>query len=510
MASDPRDKKKIEELTADLRMQRRLTQGMQRQMAELLNAVADLQKELDKKKKKKKKKSKKKGGKKQTSECVIDEAPKAPDRKTVEKPNQPKGVPRWQPPPDHLARNTVHHRAHIGACCSAPLVVQGDDKVIEQRNYTPATVDVTQHRIEQWGCENCGVEHEAPLPEMALPTGSMSGNLLAWVAYNKCGINTSLARIGEYLATLGLRLASSTMCNAMAHVGRLLEPIYDRAIGRMLASPVVLLDGTGMNVLQPGETGKHRGQFAVYCTDELSVYGYSESKHGSHFSSFLRIGEHDAYRGFLVTDAASNMDLLEDAPGLERCGCWQHGRNNFKNARVSAPIEAEEAIAWIGTLFDVEHQADAAGDTPEQRLARRRRDTQPLMEGFQRWMTATQPKFDPSEDLYKAIQYCSNQMAELQMCLTDGQIPLTNNLAERELGVIGRGRRGFLFAGSDASGEQLAKIYTVVRTCQRMAIAPFEYLAWVLPKLSDLPVNRGKGHLDGLTPWGYRDMLLAE
>ncbi len=25
-------------------------------------------------------------------------------------------------------------------------------------------------------------------------------------------------------------------------------------------------------------------------------------------------------------------------------------------------------------------------------------------------------------------------------------------------------------------------------------------------KLSDLPVNRGKGHLDGLTPWGYRDI----
>ena len=42
-----------------------------------------------------------------------------------------------------------------------------------------------------------------------------------------------------------------------------------------------------------------------------------------------------------------------------------------------------------------------------------------------------------------------------------------------------------------------------------MAIAPFDYLAWVLPKLSDLPVNRGKGHLDGLTPWGYKDQLTA-
>ena len=115
---------------------------------------------------------------------------------------------------------------------------------------------------------------------------------------------------------------------------------------------------------QPGEAGKHRGQFAVYCNDELSVYGYSESKYGHHFADFLRVGEHDEYCGFLVTDAASNMDLLEERPGIMRSGCWQHGRDNFKNARISAPPEAEEAIAWIGTFFDVEHDADAAVDTP--------------------------------------------------------------------------------------------------------------------------------------------------
>lgn len=507
MTSDPRDKK-IEELEAELRQRERLVQGLQQQMSALFDKMAKIERELEKKKgKKRKKKGDKKGADQGATEK---DAPKAPERKETDDPNQAKGVPRRGPPPDHLARNTEHHAADIGPCCMTPAVVQGEDKVIEQRNFNPATVDVTQIRIEQWACENCGAEHRAPLPEMALPTGSMTGSLLAWIAYNKCAMHTPLIRIGEYLTTLGLDLASSTMCNAMGHVARLVEPIVDQTIGRLLGGPVVLLDGTGMDVLQPGETGKHRGQFAVYCNDELSVYGYSESKHGHHFASFLRVGEHDEYCGFLVTDAASNMDLLEDRPGIKRSGCWQHGRENFKNARVSAPVEAEEAIAWIGTFFDVEHEADAAGDTPEQRLARRLRDTQPLMDGFQRWMTATQPKFDPSEDLPKAIQYCINHMAELQMCLTDGRIPLTNNLAERELGVIGRGRRGFLFAGSDASGEQLAKIYTVVRTCQRMAIAPFEYLDWVLPKLSDLPVNRGKGHLDSLMPWAYRDMLAAE
>jgi len=36
-----------------------------------------------------------------------------------------------------------------------------------------------------------------------------------------------------------------------------------------------------------------------------------------------------------------------------------------------------------------------------------------------------------------------------------------------------------------------------------LAIAPDEYLAWVVPKLSELPVNRGKGHLETLTSMAY-------
>jgi len=78
--------------------------------------------------------------------------------------------------------------------------------------------------------------------------------------------------------------------------------------------------------------------------------------------------------------------------------------------------------------------------------------------------------------------------------------PMTNNLVERE--IIGRGRKAWLFAGSDAGGEWLATLYTVVRTCQRLAIAPFDDLNWALPRLSDLPVNGGRApalaHADGV------------
>jgi transposase len=505
---DPEDlRRENEELRAELKQQRRLNSGIQQQMARVLDRLVQLEEELAKKRKKKPKKGKGKKKSKSKKEPPA-EAPTAPTRVAPTPPAEDKGIPRRSPPPDHLERNTEQHAATPSRCCSDPVVVQVAPKVIEQRDYVPARIEVRRVELEQYKCQTCEATHQAPMPPMALPNGSLTARLLAHIAVGKCAMSLPLTRIGEYLATLGLDLASSTMCNAMDHVARLVEPIYDRITARLFGGPVLLMDATGMKVLQPGETGTHRGQFVVYCNDEISVFDYNKDKRAHHFEKFLRVADNDAYTGKVVADSANNMTCLESG-GRIRCGCWQHARNNFKEARASAPKEAEEAIAWIGTFFDVEREATAAGDDPDERLERRRRETIPLMRGFERWMAATQHKFDPDEDLWKAIKYCSNHRIALRRCLTDGLVPLENNLAERELGVIGRGRRGYLFAGSDASGAQLAKIYTVIRTCQRMAVAPWDYLAWVLPKLSDLPVNRGKGHLNSLTPWAYRDMAIA-
>lgn len=500
----------VEELRAELRQQRRLNQGLQQQMAKLLNEMAKLQSKKDMKSKKKKaKRGKKTQKKKPDPSSSPEEAPQAPvrDKASVGDP-QEKGVPKRNPMPTQLERQVEEYPVSPQSCCSTPKLIQRKPKVIKHLDYIPARVVVRGIVLEQCFCDSCGAEHRAPMPAVAVPTGVLSARMLALIAYNKCAMHLPSVRTAEFLSTLGIELASSTMCNAMSHVSKLLDCIYDRIVARLFSGPLLQLDGTGMKVLQPGETGTHRGQFVVYCNDELTAYDYGADKEAHRFETFLRIGQRDEFRGLVVADSASNMGCLNHENRI-RCACWQHARENFKKARISAPIEAEEAIAWIGTFFDVEHEADAAQDCPEQRLHRRKRETRPLMQGFDQWMRATQDKFDPDEDLWKAIQYCYNHKKALRQCLSDGRVPLTNNLAERELGVIGRGRRGYLFAGSDASGDQLAKIYTVVRTCQRMAIAPFEYLAWVLPKLSDLPVNRGKGHLDSLTPWAYRDMTSA-
>ncbi len=184
--------------------------------------------------------------------------------------------------------------------------------------------------------------------------------------------------------------------------------------------------------------------------------------------------------------------------------CWYHARAKFDDARANAPIKAKEAIDWIAKLFEVEDAADKANDTLQERLSRRRRDCVPIIATLQRWMDEVQKVFAPDEAMFKAIQYCRNHWQALVRFLSDGQIPLSNNLAERELGVIGRGRKAYLFAGSDEGGHRLAKLYTVVRTCERLDIDPFAFMADALPQLSVMQANRGRGHMKTFMPWAWR------
>jgi transposase len=435
---------------------------------------------------------------------------KPPPRKKKTK-TKPKGKPRRRPLPDHLERQETV--IDVETCsnddCQSTNLTGIGRETSEKLVFRRACVYVRQTTRLTKVCNDCETISTAPLPPTAVPRGQMTSSFLAHIAYCKCALHLPLARIAEDALYLGVRLASSTLCGVMVQIALLLTPIYDRIVAALFESRLMHADGTGLKVLEPGQKGTHRGQFVVYCNDRLTVYGFAPSKHGKHITKFLRIGKRDQFVGKLVADAASNMNGIYTNGLITECGCWQHLRGKFKVARASAPIKAEEGIAWIGTVFDVEKTSKELGETAEERLARRRTESRPLVKGFERWMVETQHQFEPDEELYKAIQYFRNHRTALLRALEDGAVDLTNNLAERELGVIGRGRKAYLFAGSDDAARALAKIYTVVRTCQRLAVDPYSYLTDVLPRLSDLPVNRGRGHLKTLTPWGWQEAQAA-
>ena len=164
------DSSRIEQLEAELAQRDRLVDGLQRQLAKVLDELTRIKAELDKKSKKKKKKKKPK--KKTVPKTgAASTAPQPPERDQKTRPEKEKEVPRRGPLPDHFERTTEQHQATPQGCCSHPQVQQIANKVIEQRDYIPARVEVRRIELEQWQCRTCEALHRAPMPAMALPTG---------------------------------------------------------------------------------------------------------------------------------------------------------------------------------------------------------------------------------------------------------------------------------------------------------------------------------------------------
>lgn len=403
---------------------------------------------------------------------------------------------------DALPRDIETYPVESCPSCGSHDLAALDTEVSERLAYIRAHVRVRRIERPKVRCRGCETLSTAPMPPVAVLQGQLDHTMLAHLAYSKCGLHLPLKRIAEELANQGVTLPSSTMSDAMGHTADLLAPVYDALLNRLFASPLLHADGTGLTVLRPGQKGQYRGQFLAVCNEDATAYVFTPSKHGEHLTTFFRVGSPHGYEGFLVADAASNMNRLYDDGRILECGCWFHARDKFVEARPNAPFAAEEGVAWIGALFDVEQSADEAGETAEERRARRRRESVPILHEFERWMESVMPRFAPDEAIAKAIRYVRTHRDALWRFVDHGPIPLTNNLAERELGVIGRGRKAFLFAGSDAGARRLAVLHTVVRTCQRLGADPFAYLCDVLPRLSVMPANRGL-RLADLTPHGW-------
>lgn len=498
-------------LQAQIRQLTALVKGMQKQLADALRAAHDPKKVTP------------------ADETAIIKpenlGPRGKSTESTKRPPPPKldtPVDKKAPPTPKLTpRRPVDPAPHlphdkttndVAACqrCASTDLAEVHRETSRKLRYVRAHLRVVEEERQTCRCRDCGAFTTPQMAPTAVPNGAMTASLLAHIVYSKCCMHLPLDRIAEDLGRLGVRFASGTMCDAMGHAASRFGPVRDAIVDDLFASGMLWFDGSGIKVLEPGEKGQHLGQLTVFSNDDAIAYHYTPTKHGDHFAKFLRVGEKNGFRGYLHADAASNANLLYADGAIIECGCWYHCRDKFVDARASSPDDAEIGIAWIAALFEVEHEADRAGDTPEARRDRRRRDSQPVLDGFLAWMASAEGQYAPEEELRKAVRYSRNHWMALTRFLEDGRIHLTNNRAERDLGPVGRGRKAWLHAGSDVGGERLAVLYTVVGSCLRIDVDPFAYMADVLPQLSTMPANRGRKIAD-LVPkaWKARKASVA-
>jgi hypothetical protein len=272
-------------------------------------------------------------------------------------------------------------------------------------------------------------------------------------------------------------------------------------------------------------------RLAKYKTDITRVWGYvrNDQPFGGlappavmFYYSRDRKGEHPrahlaGYTGILQADRYAGFNEMfkpgwADKP-MTRANCWAHGRREFfklvdvagqmkrKDKKFTKPIIsplALEALQRIDRIFDIEREIN--GKTAVERLAVRQERIAPLVDELGSWIREQRAKLSRHDPVAKAINYFLNDWPGFTAFLTDGRICLTNNAAEREMRSVARGRRAWLFVGSDRGGERAAAMFTLFNTARLNDIDPLAWFTDVLARIADIPQSR----LHELLPWNWK------
>ena len=129
--------------------------------------------------------------------------------------------------------------------------------------------------------------------------------------------------------------------------------------------------------------------------------------------------------------------------------------------------------------------------------------SKPLLDDLHAWMVHERGKLSRGNDVAKAIDYMLKRWAGFSHFLTDGRVCLTNNAAERGIAL---GRKSWLFAGSDRSGQRAAFMYSLIVTAKMNDVDLQAWLADVLARIADHPAHR----IDELMPWNWKPARAAQ
>src|SRR5665213_1080283 len=156
--------------------------------------------------------------------------------------------------------------------------------------------------------------------------------------------------------------------------------------------------------------------------------------------------------------------------------------------RIRSSPEAYETVRRIDALFEIERAIN--GQSVERRKAVRQKLSAPLVADLKTWMREQRAKLSRGNDVAKAMDYMLKRWTAFTRFLDDGRICLSNNAAERGLRGIALGRKSWLFCGSDRGGERAAVMYSLIVTAKMNDVDPQAWLADVLARIAEHPVQR--------------------
>jgi transposase len=321
----------------------------------------------------------------------------------------------------------------------------------------------------------------APLPPQPIEQGMVGPGLLAQVIVNKFEYHLPLFRQEKmFRQQFGVELSRKTMGCWVEQAAELLKPVYRAIREDLLAGNYLQADETPIRYLDPDVKGKsQQGYLWTYSRptgDVFFEWRVSRSREGP--QEFLK-----SFRGKLQTDGYSVYESLAKVRGdLTLVGCWAHARRGFHEALAETKLAAW-FVRQIGLLYAVEKKLREKNAGPQLRAAMRVWQSRPVLQRLLRAMELVRRRTLPQGLLGQAIDYALKRWDALTRFVEDGFLEIDNNLIENAIRPSALGKKNWLFVGHPEAGERSAVIYTLLGSCRRHGINPFDYLKDLFTRL---------------------------
>ena len=345
------------------------------------------------------------------------------------------------------------------------------------------------HNRQTAACLDCGHVVTAPAPQRFGEKSRYAPSFVAHLVYSKWTSSMPQYRLEKAYRNLGIPISRSTMCDLVHRAARELAPLYGRMEALVRAAGDVHADETSIR-----QQGLDQKAFIwVFATPLVTVYRYATTRSGRVPSEVLADSE-----GRLVVDQYTGYNHVTRVGNRVRAGCLAHARR--KVYEQNAHPEMAEALDLIGEIYRVEHDAEKAGDSPEQLLARRQRDSKPAFIRLLCWARRQRHVHEPRSKPGQASRYLRKYHHALGQFLRHPGIPPDNNRAEAALRRVAVGRSNYLFVGNEETGQNHAILYSFMATCEQHGVNPLDYLSDVLLRVQTHPAGR----IDELLPHRWR------
>ncbi len=379
-------------------------------------------------------------------------------------------------------------------CASGHLQDIGSAEQSEEFDFVPASFVRKVHKRHKYVCSDCNTMVTAPGPKRVVDGAHYGPGLHAHVVVEKCADATPVHRLAKRFRRAGVPTSRTTLTDLFHRSAELLAPLHAELLREVAASERVNADETPVPVQAKDKT--RRAYKWTFLSERAIAFVFSPSRSGEVPLSVL-----GGTSGTLQVDGYSGYNAVCVPESRTRVGCWAHARRRFLKARQTSLQAAEEALALIRALYEVEHEAAKLGVVGTDRHQQMRRtESAATLRRFAKWLAEHKPLHPPKSPMGDAIGFTLNNWDELKRVLDDVGLPLDNNVAERALRIVALGRKNWLFVGHDTAGENMATLMSLLSTCELHDVDPQAYLTDVLIRVGDTTQSR----IGELMPWAWK------